>query len=156
MAPKTPASRLKRSLPYFASPVTGVLIVPAAVLRATSVSSAQPPLAVAGFALFVAGLAFSAWSVIEIFRGGSDPTLARPRELVDTGPYRYSRNPMYVAVIVMVLGETVLFTSPFLLVYAFVLMALLQIVVLKVEEPRIKEALGEEYREYREEVPRWI
>jgi protein-S-isoprenylcysteine O-methyltransferase Ste14 len=76
--------------------------------------------------------------------------------LVVVGPYRYVRNPMYLAVLAIVLGQALLFGSWGTLLYAgFVLLAVALFVV-GYEEPTLEAAYGDEYREYRRNVRGWV
>lgn len=149
--------RVRRSVPYFGCPVLAVAILPAAVLAAFSAPGAGTVQAWLGIFLFAAGVLLAGWAAVAIFRGGSDPTLEPPQELVDDGPYAFTRNPMYVSVLAMVLGEALFFSSVALAAYAAVLFVFFHFFIIRrVEEPRAEEALGEEYGEYCERVPRWL
>jgi protein-S-isoprenylcysteine O-methyltransferase Ste14 len=79
-----------------------------------------------------------------------------PRRLVEAGPYRWVRNPIYIAAEVIVLGEAWLFLSIDLLVYAGVLAVAFHALVAAYEEPRLHARFGEEYDDYRRRVHRWI
>ncbi len=82
----------------------------------------------------------------------ADPT----RELVITGLYRYSRNPMYVGVITMLIGELIFFESKWLLVYTLIVFLAFNAFILVFEEPRLKNDFGAAYRDYCLRVNRWI
>jgi protein-S-isoprenylcysteine O-methyltransferase Ste14 len=84
--------------------------------------------------------------------GPWDPT----QRVVDVGPYRWVRNPMYLAVFLVVAGETLLFLSVPLLVYLGVVALLVQVFVVGYEEPALTEQFGDEYLAYLHRVPRWI
>lgn len=81
-----------------------------------------------------------------------DPT----KKLVTTGLYRFSRNPMYVGVLLMLLGESVFFTSWELFVYGVAVFFAFHFFVRFFEEPRLKKDFGKEYSDYSNRVPRWI
>lgn len=79
-----------------------------------------------------------------------------PRHLVTTGPYRYSRNPMYVGVLGILIGWAFLWAS---LVLSFYAIAVLVGFVLRVrfhEEPWAARTFGAEWEAYRQRVPRWF
>jgi protein-S-isoprenylcysteine O-methyltransferase Ste14 len=78
------------------------------------------------------------------------------RHLVVTGLYRRVRNPMYVAVVAMILGQALLFTSLGLLVYGAVTWLCTHVFVVGYEEPTLQEQFGREYEIYRGNVPRWL
>ena len=81
-----------------------------------------------------------------------DPT----KNLVTDGLYKHSRNPMYVGVLLMLIGESIYFESPHLLIYTIIVFAGFQLFILYIEEPRLQKDFGEEYTAYCENVRRWI
>ncbi|MBK9983093.1 MAG: isoprenylcysteine carboxylmethyltransferase family protein [Saprospiraceae bacterium] len=82
----------------------------------------------------------------------ADPT----QRLVVHGPYRLSRNPMYIGVTMALLGEVIVFISSSLLIYCGIIFLMFNLFVLLVEEPRLKRDFGEEYISYSRKVRRWI
>jgi protein-S-isoprenylcysteine O-methyltransferase Ste14 len=86
---------------------------------------------------------------------GTPAPIDPPRKLVVWGPYRYVRNPMYIAVALVVLGWAVFFRSPLLLVYLAVVLGLFQVFVLTIEEPSLERLFGADYEAYRHAVRRW-
>jgi len=87
---------------------------------------------------------------------GTPAPIAPPERLVVTGPYRRVRNPMYVAVTAMVLGQAALFASLPLLVYGLVLWAGFHAFVLAYEEPTLRRLFPQDYAAFFAAVPRWI
>ena len=79
-----------------------------------------------------------------------------PRRLVVEGPYGYVRNPMITAVLAVLLGEAALFGSPGLLVWFALFIAINFAFFVLYEEPSLERKFGEEYREYKRRVPRWV
>ena len=79
-----------------------------------------------------------------------------PRELVIRGLYRYVRNPMYVGVLCVLLGEAALFQSVPLLTYATISFLFVHLFVVLYEEPALRGRFGESYEQYRRSVGRWI
>ena len=79
-----------------------------------------------------------------------------PRHLVVRGPYRYVRNPMYLAVTVVVLGEVLVSHSLALGVYWLIWFLGANLFVIGYEEPTLREMFGESYEEYTRQVRRWI
>ncbi len=79
-----------------------------------------------------------------------------PRHLVVSGLYRYVRNPMYVGVLTLLLGEAVLFWSVALLEYAAVLFVIVNLFVIFYEEPALRRRFGDSYERYRRAVHRWL
>ncbi len=72
------------------------------------------------------------------------------------GPYRWVRNPIYIAGMLIVLGEAWLFLSAALLLYAGVAAVAFHLLVIAYEEPKLRTQFGEQYETYRRTVPRWI
>ena len=87
---------------------------------------------------------------------GTPAPVLPPEHLVVTGLYRYVRNPMYVAVTSIILGQALLFGNASLAVYgAFVWLAF-HLFVLLYEEPTLRRTFGSEYERFCAAVPRWI
>jgi protein-S-isoprenylcysteine O-methyltransferase Ste14 len=82
----------------------------------------------------------------------ADPT----KRLVIKGLYKYTRNPMYVGVTLMLIGELVFFSSVNLLLYALFVFFCFNLFILFVEEPRLKKDFTSEYLDYCKQVRRWI
>lgn len=96
---------------------------------------------------------------VKEFYGAGKGTLAPwapPRELVVTGPYRFSRNPIYIAVVLVVLGWALAFHSPLLVAFALATFLLFHLRVVLGEEPWLARAHGDRWIEYRGRVPRWL
>jgi protein-S-isoprenylcysteine O-methyltransferase Ste14 len=113
---------------------------------------------VAGAALTCVGLLLM-YRTISLFAREGDGTLAPwdpPRRLVVRGPYRYVRNPMITGVITILIGEAVLFGSPWVLAWAAAFLAINAIWFPRVEEPGLVKRFGSDYEEYRRQVPRWV
>lgn len=90
-------------------------------------------------------------------QGRGTPAPVFPTQhLIVKGFYRYVRNPMYVAVVSMVLGQGLLFGNLYLLIYGFFAWLVTFLFVLTYEEPTLRRTFGAEYDTYRANVPRWI
>jgi protein-S-isoprenylcysteine O-methyltransferase Ste14 len=90
------------------------------------------------------------------WHGRGTPAPAAPTErLVVEGAYRHVRNPMYVAVLAVVLGQVLLFGSWGLFTYLVVLGLTVNVFVHTYEEPTLREAYGPAYDEFCANVPRW-
>ena len=79
-----------------------------------------------------------------------------PERLVVRGLYRYMRNPMYVGVLLMLLGEALFFESLALLWYAVIWFGVINVVVVAYEEPTLRGDFGESYDRYCRTVHRWV
>ena len=87
---------------------------------------------------------------------GTPAPVAPPRHLVVSGLYRRVRNPMYVAVLALVLGQALLLGHAVLLEYAAAAWAGFHLFVLLYEEPTLRRSFGAEYERFCANVPRWI
>jgi protein-S-isoprenylcysteine O-methyltransferase Ste14 len=120
-------------------------------------SGAPVPLQVCGAALLVLGLGVLAHTVIRFaVEGLGTPFPAAPtKNLVVGGLYRYVRNPMYLAVIAIILGQAAILGSASLLVYAAIVWVIVASFVRFYEEPTLSSEYGEQYAAYRRAVRGW-
>jgi protein-S-isoprenylcysteine O-methyltransferase Ste14 len=89
--------------------------------------------------------------------GRGTPAPVAPTEtLVISGLYRYVRNPMYVAVVSVIVGQAVLFGSVPLLGYAAIVWLCFHLFVFVYEEPTLSRQHGQANDRYRAAVPRWL
>ena len=79
-----------------------------------------------------------------------------PRAVVRGGAFRFVRNPMYIAVVTIIVGEALLFRSWRLLVWAAILFTAFHLFVVGYEEPALRRRFGESYETYRRDSGRWI
>lgn len=87
---------------------------------------------------------------------GTPAPFASPQHLVVAGLYRYVRNPMYVAVLLLIFGQGLMFGDVRLLQYGIVVWLAFFVFVLIYEEPALRAEFGDEYKEFCVNVPRWI
>src|SRR5262249_61489018 len=88
-------------------------------------------------------------------RGPPAPT-PPPQKLVVTGLYRYVRNPIYIAVVAVILGQALLFGDSRLLWYGALLWLFFHVWVVAIEEPTLRQTFRTEYQSFRTHVPRSI
>jgi protein-S-isoprenylcysteine O-methyltransferase Ste14 len=119
----------------------------------TAVAAVWPALFV--IALGTALYLWCVWMFAVVGRGTPGPWDA-PRRVVATGPYRWVRNPIYLAALLVVLGEAWLFLSLPLLIYAGAMAILFHLFVIGYEERTLRRRFGDAYLEYRRTVPRWL
>lgn len=101
------------------------------------------------------GLLRCGWHFATEGRGTPAPFDA-PKALVVRGPYRWVRNPMYVSVATIVIGEALFFRSVTLVQYLATFWLFLHLFVLLYEEPALRSLFGESYEDYCRRVWRWI
>ena len=118
------------------------------------------PLAVqiAGVALLVAGLSvlLEAFARFALEGCGTPAPVAPTEQLVVGGVYRHVRNPMYVAVTAVIVGQALLLGRGELGWYALGFWVLTASFVRLYEEPTLARRYGQQYRAYRENVPGWL
>ena len=136
-------------------PGAGGLYVPWLILN----QDGRLPTPVAWYAMpvIVAGVALYTWCVWEFATTGrGTPGLwDAPRRVVAAGPYRWVRNPIYIAAFLIVAGEAWLFGSVGVLLYAAGLVAACHLVIVGYEEPRLRRRFGDSYEAYLHTVSRW-
>jgi len=87
---------------------------------------------------------------------GTPAPIAPTKYLVTTALHRYIRNPMYIGVFLVIVGEAVAFRSLHLAEYAASMLLAAHLFVIFYEEPTLLDQYGNSYEEYKRKVPRWI
>jgi protein-S-isoprenylcysteine O-methyltransferase Ste14 len=103
----------------------------------------------------VAALLWCFWDFLVKGRGTPAP-IDPPKELVISGLYKYVRNPMYVGVLLVIIGHFLWFGFWNLLIYAALVFIAFHSFVTYYEEPNLKNRFGGAYADYLKRVPRWI
>jgi protein-S-isoprenylcysteine O-methyltransferase Ste14/ADP-ribose pyrophosphatase YjhB (NUDIX family) len=139
-------------------PATILVAIPALILSATGTSGEGGVLRLVGLVPLVLGIAILAWCFAGfIVEGEGTPAPYDPPHRLVTGRlYGWMRNPMYVAVITILLGEAMFYGSVALLLWAIVVGILFNFFVVFYEEPTLRRRFGPAYEAYLEHVPRWI
>jgi protein-S-isoprenylcysteine O-methyltransferase Ste14 len=147
-------------------PVAGAVVVPGVILAGSGWGDvgwglggvpAALPVAL-GLVAGLAGLTLIWRTILLLARLGNgtlapwDPTT----KLVVAGPYRYVRNPMIAGVALVLAGEAAIFGSLPLFVWTGLFCAVNALWFPLVEEPRLAQRFGDDYREYTRNVPRWF
>jgi protein-S-isoprenylcysteine O-methyltransferase Ste14 len=137
-------------------PGTGGVYVPWWIL--TRHGASPRPVAWYAAAVIAVGVLLYCWClwVFAVVGRGTPGPWDPPRRFVAVGPYRWVRNPIYLAAMLIVLGEARLFGSVALLLYAGVAAVAFQLLVVGYEEPRLRAQFGEQYEAYRRAVSRWV
>jgi protein-S-isoprenylcysteine O-methyltransferase Ste14 len=112
----------------------------------------------AGLLCIGVGSALLVACIVEFARRGRGTLspLDPPRRLVVRGLYRYVRNPMYLSVTIIVLGEALWIGSRTLAIYWAIWFAAAHLFVVGYEEPNLRERFGSSYNAYARRVRRWI
>lgn len=110
-----------------------------------------------GFALIAIGIGITP-SVFRAFRAARTSLNPRrsPRVLVTSGPYRFSRNPGYLAAALLYAGIGITLDNPWILVLLIPVLLIMHFAVILPEERHLEETFGREYRIYKKRVRRWI
>ena len=143
-------------LAFLALPGTFAIAVPG--MFAAKALRSGSPFHLMGLVPLAGGFMLLLWCVREFYVSGKG-TLAPwtpPRHLVATGPYRHSRNPMYVGVALMLVGWAVSFASVALTIYAVCVCIAFHLRVVFGEEPWLARTHGAAWHEYKARVPRWL
>jgi protein-S-isoprenylcysteine O-methyltransferase Ste14 len=145
-------------------PVTMTILIPRWVIRVNAITFQIPsaPLdwlcVVAGVIVFAAGFVLFITTVF-LFATRGRGTLAPwdpPSQLVVAGPYRCVRNPMISGVILIIIAEALVFRSMSLVEWAAAFFVINAIYFPLIEEPGLERRFGEEYRQYKRHVGRFI
>lgn len=146
-------------------PGTVLVLIPALILafKGIDVRIAEPTLPVllffwTGLFCAAAGIGLAGWCMAIFLQHGQgtpapwDP----PRQLVVAGPYRHVRNPMIAGVLLILAAEALLFRSWGLTVWWIVFFLGNALYFPLVEEPELINRFGDDYRDYKSHVPRWV
>jgi protein-S-isoprenylcysteine O-methyltransferase Ste14 len=146
-------------------PGTVLVFIPGAILLATRDSKFAPELAspteiwfwLASLAAII-GLVLSAWAgrLFMTFGQGTPAPWDPPKRMVIQGPYRHVRNPMITGALLMLLAEAILFQSLPIATWMTVFFIGNAIYFPLIEEKGLEKRFGDEYRNYKANVPRWI
>jgi protein-S-isoprenylcysteine O-methyltransferase Ste14 len=105
-----------------------------------------------GWPLIILGAGFSTWAVIE----AGEMDISSPENLVTSGPFAFSRNPMYVGWTLIYLGICFVLNSIWFLILFPLVAIYIHFVEIPNEERALDQKFGDRYREYREQVRRYL
>lgn len=155
--PKTPTSGVK-----FPPPAFFVLALAAGFLirwrwPASIVSGHDREVRIAGVAVFLLGIGLALWAVRTFLAAGTSPNPTRPTAaLAFAGPYRFTRNPMYLGLSAASVGVAMFWNGLWPLLSVPVAMALVSRFVIAREERYLASRFGTAYVDYTRKVRRWI
>jgi protein-S-isoprenylcysteine O-methyltransferase Ste14 len=117
----------------------------------------HPPVTWSGSFIIAAGLllAFRCRALFLQNRTTMSP-YESPAVLITTGPFRFSRNPAYLAMVAILFGSAVLMGTLTPFVFPVVFIVIIEVLFIPDEERRLEEVFGGEYREYASKVRRWV
>jgi protein-S-isoprenylcysteine O-methyltransferase Ste14 len=142
---------------FFLAPGTVAGLVPWLITRWQLLPGWPTAPRAAGIAMIILGLALLVAAFAQFVREGrGTPAPVAPTEqLVVHGLYRFVRNPMYLAVGTVIIGQALLFPSLGVLIWAAVFAVAVGIFVKAYEEPTLQRRYGEQYTTYSAAVPGW-
>lgn len=117
----------------------------------------RPPYSTSGSFLFITGVVLVLWGARSFSRAGTTiKPFQDPSALVTGGPYRYSRNPIYLGLVLALIGIGLLLgtLSPFVVVPVFI--CLIQQRFIQPEEAALEKTFGSAYGQYKRQVRRWL
>ena len=148
----TPSLALRVIVFTLVAPFVVGIVVPGVLLDGARPVAAQwLVVSVVGVAIYL----WTAWSFAHTGRGTPAP-LDPPKAVVAVGLYRWVRNPMYIGVLLTILGQAIAYGSLTLVVYAVVMWLVVHAFVVLYEEPDLLRRFGDSYESYRRAVPRWV
>ena len=140
----------------FILPITVLIVVPLSIEKDWTIRISL--YFFLGLMIIIAGLIIMALCISSFARIGKG-TLAPwspTKRLVITGLYRYVRNPMILGVFIVLLGEALALKSKSILIWAGIFLIINTIYFIVYEEPNLENRFGDEYREYKKHVARWL
>ena len=118
---------------------------------------AEPPAGWLGAMVFIVALALFAWAIVTITRAGSNVPTNRPTTIiVESGPYRFTRNPIYFGMFLGLTGLAIAFDNLWLLMVVVPFALVIRFGVVAREEAYLERKFGDVYRGYRSRVRRWL
>jgi protein-S-isoprenylcysteine O-methyltransferase Ste14 len=115
------------------------------------------PAGLLGAVIFVLALALAVWAVDTMTRAGTNVPTNRPTTaIVDGGPYRFTRNPIYLGMFGGLIGLGIAFDNLWLLLMLVPFALVIRFGVVAREEAYLEREFGDDYRSYRQRIRRWL
>ncbi len=115
------------------------------------------PAGLLGAVVFVLALALAIWAIDTMTRAGTNVPTNRPTTaIVESGPYRFTRNPIYLGMFGGLIGLGIAFDNPWLLLLMAPFALVIRYGVVAREEAYLERMFGDAYRGYRRRVRRWL
>ena len=110
-----------------------------------------------GAIVFVLALALGVWAIVTMTRAGSNvPTNLPTTTIVESGPYRFTRNPIYLGMFLVLTGLAIAFDNLWLLIMLLPFALVIRYGVVAREEAYLERKFGQAYRDYKKRVRRWL
>jgi len=119
------------------------------------------PYNLSGLLVIVLGIGLNFWANYMLIYADKVGFKARypfqmPSTLVVDGPFRFSRNPVYLSVLLILLGVVILLSSLMVFIVLIAIFVIFQIWFISWEEKKLEEVFGNDYLEYKQRVSRWL
>lgn len=116
----------------------------------------SPSVLIVGLLILIVGATLRLWSAFAFYRANIKVVYVKPQaQLVTSGPFALSRNPLYIGILLINLGSGLLFGTPGGVVTSVILFVLFDMWA-RLEEKQLTEKFGATYQEYMKCVPRWV
>lgn len=117
----------------------------------------SPSFSYVGVAIILLGVILNVWSGSTLRRNNTTIDFNHiPKQLVTDGPFRFSRNPIYLSGVILSLGVTIALGSLIIFIYLIALFVILNWIYIPFEEGRLENEFGQNYHDYKQSVRRWI
>jgi protein-S-isoprenylcysteine O-methyltransferase Ste14 len=115
------------------------------------------PLSYSGLVLVAVGVALNIWANrLFVSKGTTEEPSEKPTAFVPCGPFRFTRNPMYLGGILILIGEFVVSGAVSTLACPIIFFVIMDRMFIPLEERNMEKAFGKEYTDYRKRVRRWL
>ncbi|WP_339863715.1 isoprenylcysteine carboxylmethyltransferase family protein [Paremcibacter congregatus] len=115
------------------------------------------PLHYAGWLFILAGLGLAAWARYLFLRHQTNILpYKKPDHMVQDGPFRYTRNPMYLGMFLVAFGMAILYGTTFSIIFPLIFFLIANRWYIPFEEAHMEDAFGEEFHLYKSRVRRWF
>jgi len=146
----------------FIGPFGVLYIIPQFLLNASNIKSRSgfgiPALETVGIILMWFGAALAVWSsmIMLLWGKGTPLVTSAPQKIVHRNIYAYVRHPMMWSLLIVTLGESLMYGNIILIFWLIALSRIIYLFVVKYEEPQLERRFGKSWRKYCQKVPRFI
>lgn len=147
----------------FIGPFSVLYIIPQFLMNISTNSEAQagfglPGVETGGLIIIWCGAALAIWctTLMFLFGKGTPLVTAGPQKIINRNIYSYIRHPMMWALLIVVLGEALMYGQIILFFWLMAMSRILHLIVVNYEEPQLERRFGESWKIYCQVVPRWF
>ncbi|HPH55484.1 MAG TPA: isoprenylcysteine carboxylmethyltransferase family protein [Smithellaceae bacterium] len=146
----------------FIGPFTVLYIIPKFLMNISGIKSkagfGMPVVETAGLIIIWCGAAIAIWcaTLMLLFGKGTPLVTSAPQRIMSRSIYAYVRHPMMWSLMIIVLGQALMYGHLVLFVWLAAMSRILHLIVIHYEEPQLELRFGESWQEYCQDVPRWF